>query len=173
MCVYPLNSSYVILVIFWIPNSMHIRKTDLDIDLSRTPKKLVTYDLFYRWVEKQKHNEPVFLMTDNRQTQIHFQNKYNTLEYPMQKILVYSNISDDRMFEISNQTTAEKQIVFKRGRKQKQQQQQQQPLAIDHRFTSLEHAALDVFIAAHAWDFRTSPFSSVSDLVKMMNFLHR
>ena len=149
---------------------MHIRKTDLDIDLSRTPKKLISYDLFYRWVEKQKHNEPVFLMTDNRQTQMHFQNKYNTAEYPMQKILVYSNISDDRLFEFGNQTSADKQVVVKRGRKYKQQQQS---LAIDHRFTSLEHAALDVFIAAHAWDFRTSPFSSVSDLVKMMNFLHR
>ena len=153
---------------------MHIRKTDLDIDLSRTPKKLISYDLFYRWVEKQKHNEPVFLMTDNRQTQMHFQNKYNTAEYHMQKILVYSNISDDRLFEFGNQTSADKQQVgVKRGRRHKQQQQQQQALAIDHRFTSLEHAALDVFIAAHAWDFRTSPFSSVSDLVKMMNFLHR
>ena len=155
---------------------MHIRKTDLDLDLARTPKKLVTYDLFYRWVEKQRHEEPVYLMTDNRQTQLHFQNTYNTAKYPMQKILVYSNITDDPVSS-SNSSSAVVEQLFQGSERQrkkiKKKQQPQKPLAVDHRFTSLEHAAIDILIAAHAWDFRTSPFSSVSDLVKMMNFLHR
>mmetsp|Transcript_9311 Transcript_9311/g.13934 ORF Transcript_9311/g.13934 Transcript_9311/m.13934 type:complete len:348 (+) Transcript_9311:2406-3449(+) len=153
--------------------SMHIRKTDLDLDLQRTPKKLISYDLFYRWVEKQKTTEPIFLMTDNRQTQEHFQIKYNTPFYPIQKILVYSNITDDGI--VQNDTmimTDTMQISDRRYRKQ-QHHRKRLPLAVDHRFTSLEHAIIDILIAAHAWDFRPAPFSSVSDLVKMFNFLHR
>jgi hypothetical protein len=104
---------------------MHIRKTDLDLDLLRQPKRRSTYELFYRWVEKQALNESVFLMTDNRPTQRHFQMRYNSHNYCLDKIKVFQNISD---------------------------------------------ALLSVETAR---DFRPCPFSSVSDLVKMLNFLHR
>jgi hypothetical protein len=132
---------------------MHIRKTDLDLDLLRQPKRRSTYELFYRWVEKQALNESVFLMTDNRPTQRHFQMRYNSHNYCLDKIKVFRNISDD--------PTAANSVSGNNS------------LAVDHRFTSLEHAVVDIFIAAHARDFRPCPYSSVSDLVKMLNFLHR
>lgn len=42
-------------------------------------------------------------------------------------------------------------------------------LAEDHRFTSLEHAVIDVLIAAHAKNFKPAMFSSLSDLVKIFS----
>jgi hypothetical protein len=40
------------------------------------------------------------------------------------------------------------------------------------RSTSLEHAVADIFVAAHAAEFRPASFSSLSDLVKMLKLLH-
>ena len=126
---------------------MHIRKTDMDLDIARSnPKRKITYDLFFKWIDKQPVQEPVYLMTDNYNTQKLFQNKYSN-----NKIYVYSNISNPLLLLLSSLSS----------------------LPTDHRFTSLEHTIIDILIAAHARDFRTSPFSSVSDLVKMFNFLHR
>lgn len=154
--------------------SMHIRKTDMDLDLARTPKKLVSYDLFYKWVERQKELEPIFLMTDNRDTQQHFQEKYNAPRYPIEKILVYHNISDEVVQEeVSGEWTPNMILKGRIKDESSMKKSSAKTVAVDHRFTSLEHAVLDVFIAAHAWDFRPAPFSSVSDLVKMMNYLHR
>lgn len=46
-----------------------------------------------------------------------------------------------------------------------------QPLAEEHRFTTLEHTLIDVIIAAHARDFKPSPFSSLSDVVRMFEHI--
>lgn len=132
--------------------AMHIRKTDMDLELN--PRRRSSYDHYYRWVDSRPDGEPVYLMTDNPGTQRHFLDKYGT-----QKIRVYANISSPDA-AANDTSTADGAVPVKK-------------LAVDHRFTTLEHAAVDVLIAAHARDFRPAPFSSVSDLVRMMNFLHR
>ena len=83
---------------------------------------------------------PVYLLTDNPDTQELFIQKYG-----IHRILVFQNIS---------------------------RPPPNASLAVDHRFTSLEHAALDIIIAAHATKFKPAAFSSVSDLVKTFNALH-
>lgn len=137
--------------------SMHIRKTDMDIELPE--KKRSGYELYYSWVEKQKKDEPIFLITDDPKTQLHF-----VMKYGPDKIKFYKNMTDPstdaRLNSLTNGPRAHTAV-------------DQLPLAVDHRFTTLEHAIVDVMIAAHGWDFRTTPFSSVSDLVKMFNLLHR
>jgi hypothetical protein len=64
---------------------MHIHKTDMDLDLARTPRKLPSYELYYRWVEKQPKYESIYLMTDNAVSQKLFQKKYNTDNYMYNK----------------------------------------------------------------------------------------
>ncbi len=46
-------------------------------------------------------------------------------------------------------------------------------ISTEKRFTGLQHAVVDIFIAAHCWQFRPTTFSSVSDLVKLLSFMHR
>ena len=125
---------------------MHIRKTDLDLELG--PKKRSGYGIYYRWVESRPIDEPVFLITDDPKTQNHFIEKYGGGKIKTYKIMNLQNNTNPSIEE-------------------------KLPLAIDHRFTTLDHAIIDIVIAAHGRDFRSSPFSSVSDLVKMFNLLHR
>ncbi len=140
--------------------AMHIRRTDMDLELN--PKKRSGYDHYFRWVESQPPLEPVYLMTDNPGTQQLFLDKYGT-----SKILVYANISavDGGGIEGSSAPLQHSQSTAPASSPKK--------LAIDHRFTTLEHTIVDVLVAAHARDLRPAPFSSVSDFVRMMNFLHR
>ena len=46
-------------------------------------------------------------------------------------------------------------------------------LPLDFRFTSLKHTLIDILIAAHADAFKGTPFSSVSELVRMFSRTHR
>lgn len=138
--------------------SMHIRRTDMDLALDH--KKRMSYTHYYRWIAALPDTQPVFLMTDNSASQLHFQEKYGA-----DRILVYANISSPNTPTVpqtaSNETgtNSTNTVPIK--------------LAVDHRFTTLEHALVDILIAAHARDFRPALFSSVSELVRTMNFIHR
>lgn len=139
--------------------SMHIRKTDMDLELSA--KKRSGYDHYFKWVDTRPVGEPVYLMTDNPGTQRTFLDKYGT-----EKIRVYANISfPEHQVPVNALISASLNVSNSVGVMTK--------LAVDHRFTTLEHAIVDILVAAHARDFRPAPFSSVSDFVRMMNFLHR
>lgn len=136
--------------------AMHIRKTDLEHEL--TAKKRSGYQLYYNWIYKQPPQDQVYILTDNPTTQQHFFEMFGG-----DKIIVYANISSPTGLDVGSyldNITAVSSVLKKN-------------ITSEFRFTSLQHAVIDIFIAAHAWDFRTTPFSSVSDLVKMMNFLHR
>jgi hypothetical protein len=175
--------------------SMHIRKTDLDIELP--PKRPASMEQYFRWVDRQPIGEPVYLMTDNPKTQRLFLNKYG-----LNKIFVYKNISlneqenkiNSIFYNNNNQLKTIKPKTFVNPNKKLKNLQNTtiilshnnsaylnvsanstitiittKKLALDHRFTTLEHALIDILIAAHAKDFRISAFSSV----KTMNYLHR
>ncbi|RYG65002.1 hypothetical protein EON64_12830 [archaeon] len=45
-------------------------------------------------------------------------------------------------------------------------------MSSEFRYTSLEHTVMDIFIAAHATQFRPAGFSSISDFVRTLNALH-
>jgi len=143
--------------------SMHIRKTDMELELNS--KKRSGDDHYFKWVDKRPLGQPVYLMTDNPDTHRTFVQKYGS-----EKIRIFANISSveqqipvvPTVLAVSATNNASNNVVKTAPQ-----------LAVDHRFTTLKHAIVDVLIAARARDFRPAPFSSVSDLVRMMNFLHR
>lgn len=45
-------------------------------------------------------------------------------------------------------------------------------LSSEFRYTSLEHTVMDIYIAAHATQFRPAGFSSISEFVRTINALH-
>eukprot|EP01031_Cornospumella_fuschlensis_P039319 gene39319-47858_t len=45
-------------------------------------------------------------------------------------------------------------------------------LSSEFRYTSLEHTVMDIYIAAHATQFRPAGFSSISEFVRTLNGLH-
>lgn len=144
-------------------NAMHVRRTDLEYELN--PKRRSGILFFQRFMERQDPNDRYFLMTDNRQSQIEFFERFGS-----NKILVYRNISSkDEQLPIavamrSPVSTATGGDVLAK---------MNATLPLDHRFTTLEHAVMDVYIAAHAKRFHPTPFSSVSDYVRMVKHLYR
>lgn len=46
-------------------------------------------------------------------------------------------------------------------------------LPIDYRYTTIEHALMDVLIASHAKNFHPAGYSSMSDFTKIMRIMHR
>ena len=145
--------------------SMHIRKTDMDLELNA--KKKSGYDHYYKWVDTRPPEEPVYLMTDNPNTQRHFIEKYGR-----NKIFVYKNISSvESQVPISQLVTAATPSAA--AASVSSVPPETKKLAIDHRFTTIEHTIVDILISAHARDFKPAPFSSVSDFERMLNFLHR
>ena len=125
-------------------SAMHIRRSDMWIVLKSYQR--TSYDRYFEWVANRPPHEPVYLMTDNPKTQQLFLHKYGA-----HKLLVYQNMTD---FDGLN---ADGTLGN----------------ATERRFSTLEHTMVDVLIAAHAKDFKNSPFSSMSDLVKWFKSLHR
>ena len=73
--------------------ALHIRRTDilplrLKYHTYTTRKDYFDMSRYFRYVESRPANQSVFLMTDNRATQIQFLSKYGS-----SKILIYQNIS--------------------------------------------------------------------------------
>lgn len=135
-------------------SAMHIRMTDLDSAVGE--RKRTNLQAYMRFVEARPPAEPVYLLTDNPETQRLFLDKYGRA-----KILVYEEIADATRqqplvaLNVSALSTASNRSA----------------LAADHRYTSLEHTLIDVLIAAHAGTFKPSSFSSLSELVRMFDFV--
>lgn len=78
--------------------AMHIRKTDLEETLLH--KKRTNIVKFFNWVESQPPAEPVYMLTDNPNTQSLFLQKYGGA-----KIKVYKNMTAEGLQRPINDTT--------------------------------------------------------------------
>ena len=140
-------------------SAMHVRITDLAIHLQRK-RKHISLESYFNYVESREIDEPVYLLTDNPETQKLFLDKYGD-----KKILVYERIIDSKsqvpvLFIHSSNSHSRMKGTMKNI-----------SLPEDHRFTSLEHTVIDVLIAAHSKHFKSSGFSSLSELVKMFSLI--
>lgn len=129
-------------------SSMHIRQTDLD----KVIKRKLSIDIYFRFVESRPLDEKVFLLTDNPETQRLFQSKYGN-----SRIIVFDAIKESTKqlpLLVRNVNDTKVPVAL-------------DDLATEHRYTSIEHTLVDVLIAAHSKKFQPSPFSSLSDLVKI------
>lgn len=134
-------------------SAMHIRQTDMDSGLGE--RRRTNLQAYFRFVEGRPPEEPVYLLCDSPQTQRLFLDRYGR-----GKILVYRDIDlPDQQRPL---------VVLGSGKRMNSSASvEDRRLPIDHRFTSLEHTLIDVLVAAHAHTFRPSPFSSLSELVRM------
>lgn len=150
-------------------SAMHLRETDLSLHLQRQSggrRKGVARESYMQFVESAEG--AVFLMTDNPATQQFFLQKYGP-----QKILVYENmlapINRLPLF-LLNDT-----LIPKNGEQSvvNPSAEEAAKLPEEHRYTTLENTVIDVIIAAHALQFKASPFSSLSELVAMFSRIGR
>ena len=164
-------------------SAMHLRMTDLSQHLAKK-HKVVNINSYFEFVDSRPKDEPVYILTDNPDSQKMFLDKYGP-----QKILVYSVIPPKEQQELvvlntyhaTNATgDARRQLLGKRagagagagaggggGGGQADVSGGKSRLPDDHRFTSIEHTLIDVLIAAHARTFKPGIYSSLSDLVHM------
>ena len=148
-------------------SAMHLRLTDMTTHLSRK-KKAVNINSYFDFVESRPAGEAVFLLTDNPDSQRLFLEKFGE-----QKILVYQRIAPAAQQKHLLATAGVSPTVKFTGGVSSMQHMDVAPSALhpngslpgDHRFTSLEHALIDILIAAHSKTFKAAAFSSLSDLV--------
>lgn len=148
-------------------SAMHLRTTDLD---KRMPERRRAHlPSYFQFVESRPAGEKVFLMTDSPATQQRFLRKFGR-----ERVLVYSDIADEAlqspslvMHSSSFPALHDHTSLSQQQQQQRMQRRQQHQLVEEHRFTPLEHTLIDVIIAAHAKEFKPSPFSSLSELVHM------
>jgi hypothetical protein len=127
-------------------SAMHIRTTDMQRALEQKHRRGANLDAYFQFVESRPARERVFLLTDSPSTQTLFLNKYGP-----DKVLVYSVIANSTDRGTNHSASR----------------------PTDFRYTSIEHTLIDVLIAGHARDFKGSPFSSLSELVKMLGDIGR
>jgi hypothetical protein len=155
-------------------SAMHLRTTDLDKRMGE--RKRLNMQSFFHFVDSRPAHEPVYIMTDNPYTQRKFVSKYGP-----HKILFFEPILD-----LHNELP-----LYVRGRHDLRHRHPSSnittpttptntltptapipvEMAEDHRHTTLEHALIDVLIAAHTREFKPSPFSSLSELVTMLGHI--
>ena len=124
-------------------SAMHIRATDLAVQLAKK-KKPLHIESYYHFVETRLPSEPVYLLTDSPVMQRQFLEKYGS-----KKIIVFEVIPMPPPIT-TNETVPE-----------------------DRRFTSLEHTLIDVLIAAHARHFKGAAMSSLTELVRIFSDIGR
>jgi hypothetical protein len=161
--------------------AVHVRRTDL-WDLLYF-KKRAHNNFYFGWIDSLPANASVFLMTDNAITQGEFYARYG-----IDRILVYQNIStaDDTSSTTDLNTTSTAvnigdsvaaptpkhySFFIENGHRGNGTNSSLPDNA--RRFTTLQHAVIDMWIAAHAIDLRPTLFSSASELVKSISWLHR
>ena len=138
-------------------SAMHIRTTDMQKSLESKHRRTTNMEAYFHFVESRPPQEPVYLLTDSPQTQATFLSRYGP-----QKILVYAvipNITAPAPPTIS--TTESTSVVASSA------------LPTDYRYTTLEHTLVDILIAGHSREFKGSPFSSLTELVKMFGDIGR
>lgn len=131
-------------------SAMHIRTTDMQKSLESKHRRPTNIDAYFHFVDSRPQGESVYLLTDSPQTQAAFLDRYGP-----QKILVYA--------VIPNATSS--QSAPGAG--------PYGALPADHRYTTLEHTLVDILIAGHSREFKGSPFSSLTELVKMFGDIGR
>lgn len=148
-------------------SAMHLRTTDLDQVLGE--RKRLNLKAFVRFVESRPHGEKVFILTDHPDVQSFFLEKFGAERVIFYALIhihpVSANIAVDRAILATLSSSPPLSL-----------QQNGSTLAApglppEHRYTSLEHTLIDVLIAAHAKVFKPSPFSSLSELVKMFEHI--
>lgn len=134
-------------------SAMHIRSTDMALSIERKSggRKRQSLTSYIHFVESRPIDEPVFLLTDNPETQRFFLDKFGP-----QKILMYA-LMNSTINQLPLRVSSPRDIIKNIS------------TAEEHRFTTLEHSLLDVLIAAHAKEFKASIFSSLSELVTMFS----
>lgn len=171
-------------------SAMHIRVTDLAVHMARK-KKHINLESYFEFVESRPIDEPIYLLTDNPTTQSIFIEKYGR-----NKILLYSEIESEenqkpvvvsnqmrdnfrRLNIIKNENIIDDNVnningalnnghIRGHGRGHRNNKKPHNTtLSEDHRFTTLEHTVIDIFIAAHSKTFKPAIYSSLSDLVKI------
>jgi hypothetical protein len=172
-------------------SAMHLRVTDLAVHMARK-KQAVNINSYFQFVESRPADEPIYLLTDNPESQNLFLQKYGP-----EKILVYSVIKNETAPLVLGKDMQKAKDVdataiahgpaLQHGKKghvvgvasasasgdesvgHAQGSQPTQPqLAQDHRFTTLEHTLIDILIASHSKHFKPAMYSSLSDLVKIL-----
>ena len=147
--------------------AMHLRLTDMSTHMSRK-KKVVNVNSYFDFVESRPAGEKVFLLTDNPDSQRLFVDKYGD------RILTYQTITPAAQQRAAVHAPGAGPSVKFTGGLDSVQAMDIAPSAVngssgalpgDHRFTTLEHALIDILIAAHAKNFKAAMFSSLSDLV--------
>jgi hypothetical protein len=116
-------------------------------------------------------------MTDNPMTQQRFIDKYK------HRIKVYNNISTtslvNKPINITTSPSGIKSIqdssiiVLNQTLDEYASPLSNSVLPIDYRYTTIEHALMDVLIASHAKNFHPAGYSSMSDFTKIMRIMHR
>lgn len=144
-------------------SSMHIRATDMEVLLGskKSPGNVARRFWF---VEGQPKGSKVFLCTDSPKIQ------QRALDEFPDKILIYErimNASDQKPLatwasEVAGVVKPAESFDY-----------DNKTLPLEHRFTSLESAIIDIFIAAHTKAFRGSPFSSYSELIELYRNIGR
>jgi len=148
-------------------SAMHLRLTDMTTHLTKK-KKFVNLNSYYDFVESRPAGEPIFLLTDNPGSQKLFLDKYGR-----ERILVYQEIAPISQQKHLLDTAGAGPSVRFTGGVTSLNSMDVAPSALDpngslpgdHRFTTLEHALIDILIAAHTKNFKAAAFSSLSDLV--------
>lgn len=139
-------------------SAFHLRATDLARILAKN-RKPVNIGAFQYFVATRPEGESVFMMTDSPEQQRAFLHQFGP-----QKLLVYRMIPD-----VSQQIAVSS--LAREGNAVGSNLTGNHSLPDEHRFTTLEHTLIDVLIAAHAKEFKSAMFSSLSDLVRMYSFI--
>ena len=116
-------------------------------------------------------------MTDNPMTQQRFIDKYK------HRIKVYNSISTtslvNKPINVTTSPSGIKSIqdssiiVLNQTLDEYASPLSNSVLPIDYRYTTIEHALMDVLIASHAKNFHPAGYSSMSDFTKIMRIMHR
>jgi len=148
-------------------SAMHLRLTDMTTHLTKR-KKYVNLNSYYDFVESRPAGEPIFLLTDNPESQKLFLDKFGE-----KRIIVYQRIAPaSEQINLLSNAGVGPSVRFTGG-VTNIKQMDVAPSALnpngtlpgDHRFTTLEHALIDILVAAHSKTFKAAAFSSLSDLV--------
>ena len=133
-------------------SAMHLRQTDMALVLGN---RATGYEKMERFIKSRPSDEIIYFMTDNRQAQQHFMNRYGA------RIVVYKEIAVDE--------TNSSQLHENRASSSLTQAKRPS----EHRYTSIEHMVMDVIIASHAWKWlERSLMSSASELVPIYGETH-
>ena len=152
-------------------SAMHIRTTDMQRALESRHKRPTNIQAYFAYVDSRPPGEPVYLLTDSPVTQRAFLDKYGPA-----KILVYAIIPPATATATATATASSGGRSLSSSSSSGSNSGSSgsgKALPADHRFTTLEHTLADVLIGAHSREFKGSPFSSLTELVKMFGDIGR